>query len=52
MPQLLHKHNVKTSILTKLKKTHLLGCKRLSVSPLQLVGFLVLQIIGVLVGVE
>ncbi len=52
IPQLLHKHNVKTTIFTKLKKTHLLGCKRLSVSPLQLVGFLVLQITSVLVVVE
>jgi hypothetical protein len=45
MPQLLQKHNVKTTIFTKLNKTHLLGRKGLSVSPLQLVGFLVLQII-------
>jgi hypothetical protein len=52
MPQLLQKHNVKTTIFTKLKKAHLLGCKRLSVSPLELVGFLVLQITSVLVVVE
>jgi hypothetical protein len=52
MPQLLQKHNVKTTIFTKPRKTHLLGCKKLSVSPLQLVGFLVLQITSVLVVVD
>ncbi len=52
MPLLLQKHNVKTTIFTKLRKTHLHECKGLGVSPLQLVGFLVVQITNVLVVVD